>query len=146
MSEPKRMGEIGMSKLYTGCIVEESLTDNRILNTLTIAKVRIGSSESPASRWHLYTVKKCFGHYPSYALAGTYTTLAVKAAEFGIAFEHNTGLHHRLNLPRLGLEPQFLETLVAHRVEIITASDAHRPEDVGLHIAEAQAQVRGARR
>jgi len=45
-----------VSELYTGCIVEESLTDNRILNTLTIAKVRISSSENPASRWHLYTV------------------------------------------------------------------------------------------
>jgi hypothetical protein len=51
------MGEMGMPELYTGCIVEESLTDNRILNTLTIAKVRIGSNEDPANRWHLYTVK-----------------------------------------------------------------------------------------
>jgi hypothetical protein len=46
-----------MSELYTGCIVEESLTDNRILNTLTIAKVRISSNDNPANRWHLYTVK-----------------------------------------------------------------------------------------
>jgi 8-oxo-dGTP diphosphatase len=45
-----------MSEFYTGYIVEESLTDNRILNTLTIAKVRIGSNVNPAKRWHLYTV------------------------------------------------------------------------------------------
>jgi histidinol-phosphatase (PHP family) len=88
---------------------------------------------------------KCFGHRPTYDLAGTYMTLAARAAELGIAFEHNTGLHHRLGLPSLGLEPLFLKTSVAHGVEIVTASDAHRPEDVGLHLAEAQDEVRGVR-
>jgi hypothetical protein len=44
------MREIGMPELYTGCIVEESITDNRILNTLTIIKFRISSHEDPAKR------------------------------------------------------------------------------------------------
>jgi hypothetical protein len=45
-----------MPELYTGCIVEEGITDNRILNTLTIIKFRIRSHEDPAKRWHLCTV------------------------------------------------------------------------------------------
>lgn len=46
-----------MIKNYKGIIVEESLSDNRILNDLEIIKVEISKEENPQDRWHLYTVK-----------------------------------------------------------------------------------------
>lgn len=42
---------------YTGTIVEESLKDNRFMNTLDIIDVRISSAENPVDRWHLYKVE-----------------------------------------------------------------------------------------
>ena len=42
--------------MYEGTIVEESLKDNRFLNSLNIQSVRISNTESPTDRWHLYKV------------------------------------------------------------------------------------------
>ncbi len=42
---------------YTGTIIEESLIDNRIVNTLRIVSMRISDDADPAARWHLYTVQ-----------------------------------------------------------------------------------------
>ena len=39
---------------WKGCIVEESLDDNRVLNNLEVAKVRITSEQDSAKRWHIY--------------------------------------------------------------------------------------------
>jgi len=46
-----------MKKEFKGIIVEESLSDNRILNDLAIIKVEISKEENSLDRWHLYTVK-----------------------------------------------------------------------------------------
>ncbi len=43
--------------MFTGTIVEESLRDNRFLNSLKIVSVRISSDDDPAARWHLYKVE-----------------------------------------------------------------------------------------
>ncbi len=42
---------------YKGTIVEESLLDNRLLNSFRINKVRISNAEQPEDRWHLYEVE-----------------------------------------------------------------------------------------
>ena len=39
---------------WKGCIVEESLDDNRVLNGIEIVKVRVSSEEEPSKRWHIY--------------------------------------------------------------------------------------------
>ena len=39
---------------YKGCIVEESLDDNRVLNNLKVVKIRITDEEKPEDRWHIY--------------------------------------------------------------------------------------------
>jgi len=39
---------------WKGCIVEESLTDNRVLNNLKVVRVRITSEDKPIERWHIY--------------------------------------------------------------------------------------------
>jgi len=45
-----------MSDLYKGTIIEESLSDNRVLNDFKIIGFKISKDENPADRWHLYTV------------------------------------------------------------------------------------------
>lgn len=42
---------------YKGTIVEESLLDNRLLNSFRISNVRISNAEKPEDRWHLYEVE-----------------------------------------------------------------------------------------
>jgi len=42
--------------MYTGTIVEESLNDNRLLNSLEIKSVKISSADNKQDRWHLYKV------------------------------------------------------------------------------------------
>ena len=46
-----------MNKEFKGIIIEESLTDNRILNELEIEEFKITKEENPSERWHMYTVK-----------------------------------------------------------------------------------------
>ena len=45
-----------MDKKYTGIVVEESLTDNRILNGLDIKKIHITNQINPSDRCHMYEV------------------------------------------------------------------------------------------
>ncbi len=45
-----------MSELFTGVVVEESLTDNRAVNELMILSVTVTDEDDPAHRWHVYTV------------------------------------------------------------------------------------------
>ena len=45
-----------MEKDYIGIVVEESLTDNRVLNGLTISKVHITNQINPSDRCHMYEV------------------------------------------------------------------------------------------
>ena len=46
-----------MNRDYKGGIVEESLTDNRVINDLKITSFRITTEENSAERWHIYKVK-----------------------------------------------------------------------------------------
>ena len=39
---------------WKGCIVEESLEDNRVMNGIEVVKVRITEEENPKDRWHIY--------------------------------------------------------------------------------------------
>jgi hypothetical protein len=41
---------------FKGKIIEESLEDNRILNSLEITKVKITEEQDPNKRWHIYDV------------------------------------------------------------------------------------------
>lgn len=41
---------------YKGTIVQESLTDDRILNELDIVGLKITDEDNPSNRWHLFTV------------------------------------------------------------------------------------------
>ncbi|MDE1865948.1 MAG: hypothetical protein KGH94_04910 [Candidatus Micrarchaeota archaeon] len=39
---------------WKGCIVEESLDDNRVLNDIDVLKIRITTEKRPEKRWHIY--------------------------------------------------------------------------------------------
>ena len=45
-----------MEAPFKGILIEESLDDPRILNLISISKVRI-TSDNPLDRWHIYTLK-----------------------------------------------------------------------------------------
>jgi hypothetical protein len=42
---------------YRGIIIEESLTDNRILNDMHIIKMHISTQENKVDRWHLFELE-----------------------------------------------------------------------------------------
>jgi hypothetical protein len=39
---------------WKGCIVEESLNDNRVLNNLEVVRLRITPEKESEKRWHIY--------------------------------------------------------------------------------------------
>lgn len=47
------------------------------------------------------------------------------------------GFRINYNHEELGVNKNLLNSFISNEVEIITASDAHRPEDVGLFVREA---------
>lgn len=84
---------------------------------------------------------KIFNYVPNYDLTQTYEKIAILAKEHHIRVESNTGCHYRYHHKDMGTNPQFLQILKNHGVELITASDAHYPEDVGKCIKEAEALI-----
>jgi histidinol-phosphatase (PHP family) len=81
---------------------------------------------------------KCFGFYPTVDSTGTYRDLAQLAKRHQVKMEFNNGLYLNYFHPELGPNRTLLACLKAAGVELITASNAHHPEDVGKYIREAE--------
>ena len=81
---------------------------------------------------------KMFNIYPSYDLASTYRKLAQALRDNDVEAECNTGCHYRYHHNDIGLSSELLKVLKEYGVKIVTASDAHRPADVGRCIREAE--------
>jgi len=79
---------------------------------------------------------KCFGHYPSIDLSGEYFAFARALLCSGMAAEQSGGLRLNYGYAGLGMNPALLSILKKEGVPILTASDAHKPEDVGKNIPE----------
>lgn len=77
---------------------------------------------------------KCFDYYPDMDLSTCYDKVAQAAKDHNILMEFSSGLMLNYGHAELGLNQTFLRVLQEHQVGIITASDAHRPEDVGSFI------------
>ena len=45
-----------IQKDYKGVIIEEGLTDNRLLNGLEIISLEITTEENPTERWHIFKI------------------------------------------------------------------------------------------
>ena len=78
-----------------------------------------------------------FGHTPSYPLTESYDTLARKLASRHMYAEQNSGVRRRCpKTAHFGMHPDLLAAMKKHGVPLMTASDAHCPEDVGKGIIE----------
>jgi histidinol-phosphatase (PHP family) len=86
---------------------------------------------------------KIFGHKPSFALTEYYDQLAAALVKSNMYAEQSSGAHRRCpETAELGMDVELLSAMKRHNVQIQTASDAHRPEDVGLYIAELEELAR----
>jgi histidinol-phosphatase (PHP family) len=86
---------------------------------------------------------KLFGHKPSYPLDDTYEAVAAALAGSNMYAEQSSGAHRRCpDTAPLGLEPGFIRALKRRSVPLITASDAHCPEDVGLLVPELEELIK----
>ena len=78
-----------------------------------------------------------YGHTPAYSLADSHNTLAKKLAEKHMYAEQNSGTARRCpDTAHFGMNPALLAVMKKYNVQLITASDAHRPEDVGEGVPE----------
>jgi histidinol-phosphatase (PHP family) len=86
---------------------------------------------------------KLFGHKPSYPLNDAYEAVAAALAGSNMYAEQSSGAHRRCSeTASLGMESGFINALKRHDVPLITASDAHCPEDVGLWIPELEGLIK----
>lgn len=79
---------------------------------------------------------KCFNYLPSFDLTQTYQKLAVELVANGVYAEQSGGLRLNYKHSELGMNLKMMKTFLEEGVNIQTASDAHRPEDVGANILE----------
>lgn len=85
---------------------------------------------------HMDTIKK-YNIYPTYDLIPTYHHIANLLIQYHMKTECNVGCHYRYGHVDLGLSDVLLNILKEHHVPIITCSDAHQPNDVGILLLDA---------
>jgi histidinol-phosphatase (PHP family) len=81
---------------------------------------------------------KCFGHNSSKDLSDIYKAIALLLKTFGMQVEQSAGLFLNYNHHELGMNKRLLHILKDNEVNIITATDAHKPEDVGAYLPDLQ--------
>lgn len=79
---------------------------------------------------------KMFNIYPSYDLTDTYNKLASLLNKHNMLVENNVGCFYRYHHKDKGLSNELLEILKNNHCKLITCSDAHYPEHVGIHIKD----------
>jgi histidinol-phosphatase (PHP family) len=87
---------------------------------------------------------KCFGYRPSSHTTDLYEGVAAAAQKHRILFEQSCGLANNNRRIELGLDTDYLKILIENGIEFVTASDAHRPEDVGKNLRVAEEIVRNS--
>jgi Histidinol phosphatase and related hydrolases of the PHP family len=85
---------------------------------------------------------KIFEIYPSYDLKSTYEKLSQLLNEHHMKAENNVGCFYRYHHPDVGLSEELLKIFKQNHVEMITASDAHHPSDVGSYIVQASQRIK----
>ncbi len=78
---------------------------------------------------------KLFGHTPTFSLLKYYDNLAIELAKQDMYAEQSSGIARRCDA-ELGMNKDMLIAMKKHNVNIVTVSDAHCPEDVGLYIKD----------
>lgn len=80
---------------------------------------------------------KCLGFYPSMDLSTPYNELSKSLNDHQMNAEFSCGLKINYQHFELGPNRELLNSFLSNKVKLVTATDAHRPEDVGLYIDEA---------
>lgn len=81
---------------------------------------------------------KCFGYHPSFDLSKTYYEIADLLNEYNMFAEQSGGLYLNYGNNELGMNNKMLDIFKSKGVKLYTASDAHKPEDVGKNIKELE--------
>ncbi len=79
---------------------------------------------------------KCFKYFPSFDLTPIYELLAKALRNNNMYAEQSGGLALNYGYPTLGMNDKMLNIFKQRGVTMLTASDAHRPEDVGANLSE----------
>ena len=79
---------------------------------------------------------KCFGHNPNANMTAAYSKLADAIKRNSESVEMSSGLRNNYNHAELGLNTELLKVFKKQSVRVLTASDAHNPDDVGKWIPE----------
>lgn len=79
---------------------------------------------------------QCYGAYPQKDFKHIYLQLARALCSNNMYIEESSGLAINYDDKRLGMNADMLESMVKCDVPILTASDAHSPQNVGLYIKE----------
>ncbi|MFC0216592.1 PHP domain-containing protein [Paenibacillus chartarius] len=88
---------------------------------------------------------KVFGYRPEESgLLPMYREVAAALQANGIGTEINTGLRYRYPVKEMCPSPSLLRVLFEHNVPITLSSDAHFPDDIGMHLDEAVQAAREA--
>jgi histidinol-phosphatase (PHP family) len=83
---------------------------------------------------------KLFGHKPSFSLLDYYEKLTKALSRSNMYAEQSSGSSRRTGA-ELGMNTVMLRIMKKNSVKILTASDAHCPEDVGSYIKELERLV-----
>lgn len=86
---------------------------------------------------------KLAGRDPRYDLSDTYHKIAEALKQMDMYGENNSGIAYRYGHQDIGISDEMLKIFKEYKVKMITASDAHKPEDVGTLIREATFRARG---
>lgn len=87
---------------------------------------------------------KCFGYSPKSDFSAVYNKLATALNAGGMEAEISCGLNLNYGLEEIGPCKPLLAALRANNVKLVTASDAHSPQDAGRFIAQAAAMLQSA--
>ena len=79
---------------------------------------------------------QCYGAYPQKDFRHIYLQLAQALCLNDMYIEESSGLTINYGDKQLGMNADMLECMVRCNVPILTASDAHSPQNVGLYIKE----------
>lgn len=79
---------------------------------------------------------QCFGAYPVGNFDTEYDRIARALKENDMYIEESSGLATNYDDTELGMNGKMLKTMILRNVKILTASDAHIPQNVGKLIRE----------
>ena len=90
---------------------------------------------------------KCFNFYPSadMDMLPIYEDLAACFLRNAVKTEYSNGLFINYGHHERGPNPQLLAVLLEHNIPLVTVSDAHKPENVGKFIRQAEIFLRSRR-